>query len=119
MGTNYYAEMSIHGIPLSLHIGKSSMGWKFLFAKYDNLSSKKEWEAFLAKDGVSISDEYGDKFSRGELLREIEYKQSADRYDYLTAPLSVWPSNLEERSKHERLDEEGYRISFSPPEDWS
>lgn len=119
MGTNYYAEMSIHGVPINLHIGKSSVGWKFLFAEYSNLRSWADWLEFLTLDDVKIVDEYGQSVEVDDLARVVRHAQKPTNLDYLNAPSSMWGGPLVGREIHERLDADGYRFSRSEPEDWS
>lgn len=122
MGTNYYAKTSVHGVPIELHIGKSSGGWKFLFAEYDNLRSWSEWRAFLDRPGVEITDEYRSPMNYADLVQIVEADQKPPNWDYITAPSSAWGDKyrpIEERQKYERLDEHGYRFCRSNPEDWS
>lgn len=120
MGTNYYAETSVHGVPITMHIGKSSIGWKFLFAEYDNLQTWTEWRNFLNIGSVRIKDEYDRDVTFDELSEIIEVKQKSDNWDLNNAPSHAWgdfPGH--DRSRHERLDEHGYRFSRSSPDDWS
>lgn len=121
MGTNYYAETSVHGVPIRLHIGKSLTGWKFLFAEYDNLRSWQEWKTFLDKEGVEIVDEYDRPLTFNALSQIIWDKQcNPESWDMLNAPSDAWgdfPGH--DRSRHERLDEHGYRFCRSNPDDWS
>lgn len=65
MGTNYYVKTEAcphcgRGAE-TLHIGKSSGGWRFFFAAYPerDLMSWKSWRALLAKPDSIIVDEYG------------------------------------------------------------
>ena len=48
MGMNYYVKNE----ELEVRIGKSSMGWQFLFYGYKELglNSKKDWDQFLKKN---------------------------------------------------------------------
>jgi len=119
MGTNYYAESRVHGIPIRLHIGKSSAGWKFLFAEYDNLKSKAEWYAYLARPGVTIVDEYDDRLSFLDLRGSINSAQRPDFLDAYNAPDSSYGFPRSERDRYERLDAEGYHFSIGNPESWS
>lgn len=122
MGTNYYAETSVHGVPVRLHIGKSSAGWKFLFAEYDNLRSWSAWQKFLMQPGVKVVDEYDEPLAVSDLERIVENKQQPENLNYRNAPATAWGDYNQpiiERSKHERLDDDGYRFSTSKPDDWS
>jgi hypothetical protein len=69
MGTNYYWHESpceTCGRSESLHIGKKSAGWNFLFQGYNKndlkIESWTDWQAFLKSDKGSkgsILNEYG------------------------------------------------------------
>lgn len=103
MGTNYYAlriptaeerqalsELALVGNITALsdaignfervHIGKSSVGWQFLF----NLNGKRfyatkaELEKWLG--GVEITNEYGEKFSIGEFWQIVNSKLNQKRH---------------------------------------
>lgn len=82
MGTNYYLTPKPAPCPTcghdetgELHIGKSSLGWVFMWHGYRNLSESDtgpmlttptEWFAYLAEavaSGSVIRDEYGDEHS--------------------------------------------------------
>lgn len=115
MGTNYYCHKKNpcpacgHGGE-EYHIGKSSIGWKFLFAPYpdEGLTSKKAWEQFL-KDRV-ITDEYGNTIPHTELFELIESKQKALNKD--GQPLLTMQSYGEPNTyRYETFDAEGYRFS--------
>ena len=117
MGTNYYAEPSIQGIPVRLHIGKSSVGWKFLFAEYSNLQSWAAWREFLSIGSVRIVDEYNSTVLFSDLCNLVQMKQKPTNLDYLNASSEMW-GPFDDREKIERLDDAGYRFSRSDPEDW-
>lgn len=117
MGTNYYAHdkdpcKTCHREWPSLHIGKSSHGWKFCFAKYDDpkLHSAKDWWEHLERTGARILDEYGRPATVEELKEWVDTKQDGlwehtarDQYRYYG-----------NREDHEYLDPEGYRFSINP-----
>lgn len=79
MGTNYYAEYNIcidcHRRDI-IHIGKSSLGWRFNFHATSDLKSYKEWFEFLSKKDVIIIDEYEKKINYNDLFKLINNKQS-------------------------------------------
>lgn len=89
MGTNYYADSEPKPTcptcghvdrPVTLHIGKSSGGWRFGFAVETLpdgtvLDDFTKWVSHLAQPGVTITDEYGRKHSLATLLSLIESKQ--------------------------------------------
>jgi hypothetical protein len=109
MGTNYYAlsetcttcgqklpEMS----PMpEIHLGKSSMGWKFTLQLngkkyYKNWQEMKGWLV-----GKKIQDEYGDLMTTDDFVKFVESKQKIknpedtgciviDGYDFLDCEFS-------------------------------
>lgn len=116
MGTNYYTlkkepcPTCAHGGE-DYHIGKSSAGWKFLFASYPNegLTTAAKWREFL--ETRKIRDEYGDEIDHSEFWQQVDGKQAdPDNWTLETYPVG-WrhgpPTNFE------TLDPEGYRISNS------
>lgn len=85
MGTNYYVTVeTTDPCPTCghaprqerLHIGKSAMGWKFLFMAHPKkgLTSKTEWLAFLADK--TIVDEYGREKTYQEFVLFVTNKQA-------------------------------------------
>lgn len=88
MGTNYYAVRNRASVEMPIHIGKSSLGWKFHFQEQDIDSHNPpvEWHTYdqviewLKKYTVEskeyvIMDEYGRELSLKELVELIELKQ--------------------------------------------
>lgn len=86
MGTNYYCmerKISMHN--RILHIGKSSLGWKFLFQGYENaegifddeiyISSVEDWKDYLNNPKVIILDEYDSEISYKDFFKMVEEKQ--------------------------------------------
>ena len=77
MGTNYYVRdknCPFCGRYETIHLGKSSIGWKFLFQAnnfvyYSSWSEMKEW----LKD-KTIKDEYEEKVELEEFTKLIETK---------------------------------------------
>ncbi len=67
MSTSYYAIRAARVCgeckrPYKDHrtlIGVSSIGWRFLFQEYEELTTAREWLDELAKPGVAIEDGYG------------------------------------------------------------
>lgn len=72
MGMNYYVKNK----ELEVRIGKSSIGWQFLFFGYKelNLNSKEDWDNFLKnnKDNIYLEDDIN--ISYEELIGIINYK---------------------------------------------
>ena len=80
MGTSYYLMINICekcGKPEKVyHIGKASVGWKFLFTKQKGLEKFEDIPLFLSRG--KIFDEYGRKVTIGELLNKIEEHQDQE-----------------------------------------
>ena len=78
MGTNYYVKINYCekcGRGDEIHLGKSSMGWKFSFQYnsgefYKNVFEMQEW----LRD-KRIKDEYGARISYKDFWEMIEKKQ--------------------------------------------
>lgn len=111
MGTNYYADTK-HECPTCghregrLHIGKSSMGWRFLFAAYPDkgIETAADWKKHLARPGVEIYDEYGVGLAASAFWKHVDKKQSSPANDDQFARYGG-------RERFEVDDPEGYRIS--------
>lgn len=89
MGTNYYAvkkKPRIIKVYDKIHLGKSSVGWRFLFQeqlKY--FKNYKEFENFILNNKeFDIIDEYGQKIEPKELLELIAKKQKENNPDDFT-----------------------------------
>jgi hypothetical protein len=79
MGTNYYYD--INKCPTchrseKLHIGKSSVGWKFNFQSEKGIRSWDEWKDFIKSNPGKIIDEYDKELTLEELENWIETKQN-------------------------------------------
>ena len=118
MGTNYYIRSKPceccgrGGEPL--HIGKSSVGWKFSFHVEGEIDTGKKWREVLFNTAEIIEDEYGDQITGPDLWDLIEYKQ---HHDKLTLE-NCWQLCGCSPSCHDRkpdsrfyLDEDGYSFS--------
>lgn len=91
MGTNYKALIDPCGEcgrPRDrLHIGKSSMGWAFLFRAYRKpyddyaISSVKQWKEFLSQENVTIEDEYSRPLTQKEFWALVKYKNENEHPD--------------------------------------
>lgn len=89
MGTNYYIDQEgdcptcTRTHICQVHLGKSSMGWKFTFAwnggeYYKNLEEMREWTK-----GRQIYNEYDEKVSYKEFWDMVERKQN-EGLDHIT-----------------------------------
>ncbi len=83
MGTNFYLETDFCpccGKPKSkIHLGKASMGWKFLFRKSDLIQNYNDFCKVIER-GV-IVDEYERQVSELEMLELIQWKQKEKAHD--------------------------------------
>jgi hypothetical protein len=125
MGTNYYTRKKCEccgnvSEDNDLHIGKSSGGWKFLFAPYPNegLTSWRAWRTYLANSEAPIFDEYGEQHSFAALIALVESKQKPENLDADTADATQYgPTPRADRHRYETADADGYR--FSTTDDFS
>lgn len=91
MGTNYYVVKKEPTVLSPIHIGKSSMGWKFCFHKvcsFENyisdepLNTFPQWKKFLEEQtsngNIIIMNEYDEVVELDYLLKLIESKQSVN-----------------------------------------
>lgn len=78
MGTNFYAHTNVCpccGRHESIHLGKSSGGWRFTFRLHDgehyrNVPEMKDWLV-----GKQIFDEYGARIPHEKFWDMVEEKQ--------------------------------------------
>lgn len=83
MGTNYYVEPrpccpTCGRRDDRVHIGKSSMGWAFVFRGHnederEQLTTAAQWFAYL--EGRDITDEYGRPVTLDEFKAMVERKK--------------------------------------------
>ena len=102
MGTNYYTKNekcpTCGNEPEGLHLGKSSIGWKFIFqynggTYYETVEGMKSW----LKD-KKIVDEYGAEVSYEDFWKMVDTKQKPEfkshaeehpsQYDFVLAGYS-------------------------------
>ena len=97
MGTNYYAVSSKPTVCHPIHIGKSSIGWRFMFHRvdvWDNyisdepLNTFPQWKKFpqeqTANGNIIIMNEYDEVVSLDDFLKMVEIKQKEDNPDDFT-----------------------------------
>ena len=93
MGTNYYAikkKPRIVKIYDEIHLGKSSVGWKFVFQEQEQYHNFEEFKDFILNNNEwIIKDEYGKEISPNDLLKLIEEKQKENNPDDFT-----WDKNV-------------------------
>ena len=92
MSTNYYAvkkEPSVHD--RMIHIGKTSVGWKFNFHDCEQFHSFPEFQKFLEEHVDTgeyiILDEYERKWSSKQMLEIIESfqdEENDENFDFNT-----------------------------------
>lgn len=129
MGMNYYAKISKKQKDIinnnteisdlakicvdryELHIGKSSMGWKFMFQVQEVYSKGQEiildtfekWKAFILQDIIEVYNEDNELVDKDWLLKFIKEKQKEKH-----------PDRDEDfdcfRSPHDFESEDGYRM---------
>jgi len=80
MGTNYYAVRTRPTTAEPIHIGKSSIGWLFLFQTqivWNTWNQVKEWlkANTLDKKDYVIIDEYDEIISYHDFVKLVEEKQ--------------------------------------------
>ena len=84
MGTNYYLHYNVcecRGRQDSIHIGKCSCGWKFLFHWHPNIRNVKEYKDIMKQEGSYILDEYHQPISYDEFWIMVEEKQNEERHE--------------------------------------
>lgn len=92
MGTNYYAVRNRPSTQDPIHIGKSSLGWMFLFQAqndtwndppivWNTFPQLKDWLKKYTVDTTEyvIMDEYDRIVSYDEFMEIIEYKQNDEK----------------------------------------
>lgn len=80
MGTNYYAvKKEPHVFDRELHIGKSSIGWRFLFHDCEEFHTYPQFvkwaDEHIRTGEYVLLDEYDKEHTVDELLDLIERKQ--------------------------------------------
>ena len=113
MGTNFYVKKG----ETSIHIGKRSAGWKFLFAPHPELydQTKASINRYLKLNKENFYDEYGEKVDLEEFWEDIERRKNMiDAKSYLNLreeageKISEWDRKFWET---EIITEEGLRFA--------
>jgi hypothetical protein len=84
MATNYYLHYNICeccGRQDSIHIGKFSCGWRFIFHWHHNLRNVEEIKQAMNQEGAFILDEYGRDISYEEFSNMVEEAQKDGTHD--------------------------------------
>ena len=91
MGTNYYLVKNKPSTDSGLHIGKSSLGWRFLFHKPPiwetdkPLNTFEQWRDYLKETTESgnyvILNEYDEIVSLDDFLKMVANKQNENKPD--------------------------------------
>ena len=102
MGTNYYAVRTRPTTDEPIHIGKTSIGWKFLFQAMDEKYNEPPvvWNTYdqvyewLYKHTVEsndyvIIDEYDETISFDDFIKLVEEKQNESNKDDFTYARNV------------------------------
>lgn len=112
MGCNYYACSTKPTTVAPLHIGKSSIGWRFNFRKYESswevpfdweypLNTFERWKEFLRTNEMNgkmvILDEYDEPISCEDFLEMIAQKQKENNPDNFTYSENINGYRFEER----------------------
>jgi len=95
MGTNYYLRTDVcthcQRAKEHIHVGKSSVGWPFLFRGYRKwppdgvphpITSAREWDAFIKQaiaSGGQLFDEYGKRQDVTEFWQLVTGKRGETR----------------------------------------
>ena len=102
MGTNYYAVRNKPTIRPPIHIGKSSIGWKFNFQSqndpyeeppiiWNTYEQVYEWlhKYTVESNEYVIMDEYDEIISFGDFIKLVEWKQKENNKDDFTYARNV------------------------------
>jgi len=103
MGCNYYLRLDVCKCcdrPAdTYHIGKSSVGWPFLFNP--RLSSYEEWKTWINCEDNEIEDEYHNIVNKDAFFTLVEAKKNQPTHYTVE----------EDMNRNEFRDELGYRFS--------
>lgn len=102
MGTNYYAVRTRPTTQDPIHIGKSSIGWKFNFqcqnekwmdppVVWNTYEQVYEWlyKNTVESDSYVIIDEYDEVISFDDFIKKVELKQQENNPDDFTYARNV------------------------------
>lgn len=84
MGTNYDLHYDICpncNRKSTLHLGKCSAGWKFLFQAYPHLKSVEDYKKFMQENNCLIVDEYDQLITKEEFWKMVEQHQTEQAHD--------------------------------------
>lgn len=92
MGTNYYLVKSKPSVATPLHIGKSSIGWRFLFYRPNTWDTEGEavntyqaWKSYILRHVNAgthvVIDEYDEVVPPEKLFELIDFKQDLEGKD--------------------------------------
>lgn len=72
MGTNYYLICKqcekLDAACKPIHIGKSSVGWNFIFRSYEKITTIEDWLEILESKTNKIVNEYDEIIENNELI---------------------------------------------------
>ncbi len=102
MGTNYYAVRNRPTVDKPVHIGKSSMGWKFLFQTQNDIWNEPKiiWNTYdqvyewlykytVESNDYVIMDEYDEIISFDDFIQMVESKQNENNDNDFTYAKNV------------------------------
>lgn len=92
MGTNYYADFSIGhtGVTETLHIGKKSFGWCFLFhGIIDRAESYDQWLTLL-ETATRIYDEYDKDVTLDDLAAVMNNSNNEKNFKPNDSEMRAW-----------------------------
>lgn len=125
MGTNYYlrvqeGEKCDHcgrgETYKTMHVGKSSGGWKFCFDSNDgDINSFEEWKQLIRENSEGLYNEYGDQISPEHFFVLVDNKQrNQDNFDAWSYRKAHPDDDYHgDPGDYEFKDPEGYRFSYS------
>ncbi len=117
MGTNYFL-ITKNEVDENKHIGKSSMGWQFIFRGYPKefIFSLNDWKTLINEPSNLVINEYGEIIDKATFYQGIE---AVTRKEMLNAynVLHKVPMNKKERVKFE-LDKDKENYDSSIRKEW-
>lgn len=96
MSTNYYAKAKpcaccgVSNPEHERHIGKSAVGWLFIWQGFEDIRSIADWKDYIKRHNLEIYDEYDRLIDTDEFFGEIandEYRYDRIKEDCGTEPM--------------------------------
>ena len=108
-----------------IHLGKRSCGWRFNWELWNNkyyecsLDSIREFVESQMRDGWSLVDEYGQKYTWDELMEEIDYNLNNGKYSDDPANIDTYGYHWGVLNEKKVVDKRtGIMLRFSRSEDF-